>query len=388
MPQLSMDAFVTKKLQKLSTASDTEPDSNLNQNITVDETNLMVAIDSIESSRQAGSLDDGCSGDFLHENRIRNERKELETDSAEKVSTLQIVISDDEDHAKSPKTLVQGNATDSKDIKGTQKKEEQKTKKRREKTEFIVESVKDHRYRNEKMEYLVKWRNYPSSDNSWEPEEHLVNCTGILDTYAGVKEKEKRNRLRQFPEVNYKHTGFARGLTFDELLGFHDDFGEFEALIKWKKDGSGQTHCDLVPVDEIYTKAPSIITDFMTTIIRNGNPMVQKARKDAELLEEVLDESGSNSDTSEESADETADEDEPRLNGELPKEYGEIVSTNDLQNPVIVGVYHINDSSFYAVKEKKSDTKFIVPLNTAHKFYPRAVFIYFEKNIVRGLTTE
>jgi len=160
--------------------------------------------------------------------------------------------------------------------------------------------------------------------------------------------------LRQFPEVNYKHTGFARGLTFDELLGFHDDFGEFEALIKWKKDGSGQTHCDLVPVDEIYTKAPSIITDFMTTIIRNGNPMVQKARKDAELLEEVLDESGSNSDTSEESADETADEDEPRLNGELPKEYGEIVSTNDLQNPVIVGVYHINDSSYHSSEKYRT----------------------------------
>jgi len=118
-------------------------------------------------------------------------------------------------------------------------------------------------------------------------------------------------------------------------------------LIKWKKDGSGQTHCDLVPVDEIYTKAPSIITDFMTTIIRSGNPVVQKAKKDAELLKEAMEKSGSESDTPEEFSDESEEEVEPRNNGELPEEYGEIMSTKDLKNPVIVGVYHINESSYH-----------------------------------------
>jgi len=389
MPQLSIDEFLTKKVKKLSTASNSEPDSNECPSITVGNTNLMEPTESVESSRQAGSLD---GGDLIPEDSIQNGRKELENNSTENAATIHIVISDDEDHAQSSTTIAQGNDTDSNGNKESVKKEEssgveeQKTKKRRERTEFLVESVKDHCFKDGMLQYLVKWKNYPPSENSWEPEDHLKNCTSILDTYTAQKEKDKRTRLRQFPEEKYEHTGFARGLQFDELLGFHDDFGEFEALIKWKKDGSGQTHCDLVPVDKIYTRAPSIITDFMTTIIRNSNPLVQKAKKDAEL--KALEKSGSETETSDESEDEPADVVRKHLDNELPEQFGEVMTTKDLKNPVIVGVYHINDASYYAVKEKKSDSKFIVPLNTAHKFYPKAVFIYFEKNIVRGLTTE
>jgi len=389
MSQLSIDEFVTKKLKKLSTATNSEPDSNESPNTTVSNTNLMEPTESVESSRQAGSLD---GEDLIPESSIQHGRKELENNSAENAATIHIVISDDEDHAQSSKTIAQGDTTDSNGNKESVKKEEssgveeQKPKKRREKTEFLVESVKDHRFINEEIQYLVKWKNYPPSENSWEPEEHLKNCTSILDKYTSTREKEKLRRLRQFPEEKYEHTGFARGLQFDELLGFHDDFGEFEALIKWKKDGSGHTHCDLVPVDTIYGKQPSIITDFMTTIIRNSNPLVQKAKKDAEL--KALEKSGSETDTSDESEDEPADVIQKQLDNGLPEQFGDVMTTKDLKNPVIVGVYHINDASYYAVKEKKSDSRFIVPLNTAYKFYPKAVFIYFEKNIVRGLTTE
>jgi len=192
MPQLSIDAFVTKKLQKLSTASDTEPDSKENLN-TNGEKSLMDATESVESSRQASSLEGGCSGDLVSGDSIQKERKELETNSPEKASIVQIIISDDEDQAKSPQKLVQGNDKDSNDIKENVKKEEnshvEKKKTKKPKTEFVVESIKDHRFRNDKMEYLVKWKNYPNSDNSWEPENHLINCTSILDTYASVKER-------------------------------------------------------------------------------------------------------------------------------------------------------------------------------------------------------
>jgi len=347
MPQLSIDGFLTKKIKKLSTASDTEPDSNENPNITNANTSLMDATESVESSRQAGSIDGGCSGDHFSENKIESGRKELEKNPAKNASTSPIVISDDEDHTK----CVEGNDIDANGVKESLKKEkssdvkEQKTKKRRKRTEYVVESIKDHRYSDGKMEYLVKWRNYPPNQSTWEPEEHLVNCPSILDAYAAVKEKEKRNRVRQFPEEKLERTGFARGLQFDELLGFHDDFGEFEALIKWKKDGSGQTHCDLVPVDEICSRAPYIIMNFMTTIIRNGNPVVQKAKKDAEL-KALKKSERSESDTSDESEDEPADEVRKQVNDELPEQYGEIVSTKDLKHPIIVGVYYINERSY------------------------------------------
>ncbi|KAK6026715.1 chromo' (CHRromatin Organization MOdifier) domain protein, partial [Ostertagia ostertagi] len=34
-----------------------------------------------------------------------------------------------------------------------------------------------------KYVYLVKWFGYPDSDNTWEPEENLVDCTEVLTIY-------------------------------------------------------------------------------------------------------------------------------------------------------------------------------------------------------------
>lgn len=64
--------------------------------------------------------------------------------------------------------------------------------------EYIVEKIVGKRKNiNGKVEYLLKWKGYPSSDNSWEPEEHL-NCPELIFAYEktidGPRQFKKRSK--------------------------------------------------------------------------------------------------------------------------------------------------------------------------------------------------
>ena len=45
-----------------------------------------------------------------------------------------------------------------------------------EETEFEVETIVDYRRILGTTEFLVGWKGYPESENTWEPEDHLLNC--------------------------------------------------------------------------------------------------------------------------------------------------------------------------------------------------------------------
>ena len=54
--------------------------------------------------------------------------------------------------------------------------------------EYKVEAILAHRKRGRQMQYLVKWRGYDPSNNTWEPEKNLSNADEILSQY-----KRQRN---------------------------------------------------------------------------------------------------------------------------------------------------------------------------------------------------
>jgi hypothetical protein len=54
--------------------------------------------------------------------------------------------------------------------------------------EFEVEAIAAHKKWGRGYRYLVKWKGYPISENTWEPENHLKGAEEIL--------KEYKQRLR------------------------------------------------------------------------------------------------------------------------------------------------------------------------------------------------
>lgn len=57
--------------------------------------------------------------------------------------------------------------------------------------EYEVEAIVDSAIDADTMEhmYLVKWRNYPASDNTWEPKVNLSGSLGLVRAFDAAKKK-------------------------------------------------------------------------------------------------------------------------------------------------------------------------------------------------------
>ena len=49
--------------------------------------------------------------------------------------------------------------------------------------EYEVEQILDMQRINNQPFYLIKWKGYDTSENTWEPIENLTNCQLLIQTY-------------------------------------------------------------------------------------------------------------------------------------------------------------------------------------------------------------
>ncbi|XP_075144906.1 heterochromatin Protein 1c [Haematobia irritans] len=126
-------------------------------------------------------------------------------------------------------------------------------------TGFVVEKIVDKRITAEgKVEYFIKWRGYPMSENTWEPEENC-DCPSIIQKFEESRAKSKK-RGEKKPKVEEieKLRSYDRGLPIEQIVGATDANGEVSYLVKWQ-------FCDefdLVPGEELKQKNPEFIIDF------------------------------------------------------------------------------------------------------------------------------
>lgn len=118
--------------------------------------------------------------------------------------------------------------------------------------EYIVESILDKRVLPDgKVEYYIKWKDWPSETNTWEPEEHLANCIELLNRFERESKHQrapKKSKIsKKYPTVESttldyhsdvayvlpRVNGFERGLRPERIVGATDS-GGLTFLMKWE----------------------------------------------------------------------------------------------------------------------------------------------------------
>lgn len=178
-----------------------------------------------------------------------------------------------------------------------------------EEAEYVVEKICARRVRKGKIEYFLKWKGYPESENTWEPEENL-DCQDLIQAFeeertkeeaastssskttekskkepssgrssvAGGKRKNedskstgsKKKRTDSAKEetdnesvsdASTRHselTGFDKGLEAEKILGASDSNGGLYFLIQFK----GVDQAEMVAASVANVKIPQMVIKF------------------------------------------------------------------------------------------------------------------------------
>ncbi|CAH9096339.1 unnamed protein product [Cuscuta europaea] len=78
---------------------------------------------------------------------------------------------------------------------------------------YDLEAIRKKRIRQGKVQYLIKWRGWPESTNTWEPIENLAACPDVIDAFEKRSRYKKRGRKQKSNTSNTESTKKQRSST-------------------------------------------------------------------------------------------------------------------------------------------------------------------------------
>jgi len=77
-----------------------------------------------------------------------------------------------------------------------------------EEQDYIVEKILDKRIKSNKVQYFLKWKGYPDTDNTWEPVDHLEDCKDLIREFEDkLKKKQEEQQVEKRAEMKTTPAG-------------------------------------------------------------------------------------------------------------------------------------------------------------------------------------
>ncbi|KAL9245192.1 hypothetical protein vseg_018870 [Gypsophila vaccaria] len=165
---------------------------------------------------------------------------------------------------------------------------------------FEVEAIRRKRICKGEPLYLIKWRGWPESANTWEPVEHLQTCPDVIEAYeerllSGQKKnssKRKRKFTQQKKSMQYPY-GATKSKISSEKMSLSNEKQETTTLGNFKDAQSQPSMVEvLVKHDKAMKRCRSV-----KKVDRNGSrtvsPIVLSSEKDHSESVQLSDQNGS-----------------------------------------------------------------------------------------------
>lgn len=226
-----------------------------------------------------------------------------------------------------------------------------------------VEAIVDRKYMENKPYYLLKWKNFDHTENTWEPASHL-NCTELLEIFEA-------QRPAQLEEYRMNHTaeiGFGRGLEPEFVVGVTKVRDKLLYGVKWVDN----TEADIIEAEIVLEKSPHLILEFyLESIGYRPSSHTGSSSQDLRGVEKKARFNGGS-----QGAEESIECTTPLhiLQQKIDSGFTIEVVKAAIQDPITKDVvYKVH---WHDVLQEEC-----VPAEFAHRYFQKEIIKYFEKNI-------
>ncbi|CAN4110474.1 unnamed protein product [Withania somnifera] len=81
---------------------------------------------------------------------------------------------------------------------------------------YEIEAVRRKRIRKSQVQYLIKWRGWPETANTWEPVKNLMSCSDVIDAFEeSLQSGKQRSTRKRKRKVGATHTQPKKTATYN-----------------------------------------------------------------------------------------------------------------------------------------------------------------------------